>query len=156
MLNTDAEGRLILADALVHAQSFKPDVTIDLATLTGACMVALGQHCAGLMTRSDDLARDLVRAGNSSFERVWRLPLWDEYVSEMKGSTTDLKNLGGPYGGASTAGAFLESFAPTGKWAHVDIAPVAWDDPSRPYAKGSGATGFGVRLLLEYLRGLGN
>jgi leucyl aminopeptidase len=97
IINTDAEGRLILADALVYSQKFKPAITIDLATLTGACMVALGQHCCGLMTRDDDLARALKSAGQTSFERTWRLPLWDEYSEEMKGSTTDLKNLGGRF-----------------------------------------------------------
>ncbi len=153
ILNTDAEGRLILADALVYSQKFKPDITIDLATLTGACMVALGQHCCGLMTRSDTLAKALKRAGNASFERTWRLPLWDEYSEEMKGSTTDLKNLGGRFGGAITAGAFLENFVgDSGDWAHLDIAGVSWDDNHRPYNKGKGATGYGVRLLVEYLR----
>lgn len=152
ILNTDAEGRLILADALVHAGKFKPDHVIDLATLTGACMVALGKNCAGLMTRDDELARRLVQAGNSTHERVWRLPLWDEHVKEMKGDTTDLKNLGGRFGGALTAGAFLESFAPEGvPWAHLDIAGVSWDDDLRPYNAGKGATGFGVRLLMRFL-----
>ena len=154
ILNTDAEGRLILADALVHAQRFEPDVIIDLATLTGACMVALGPHCAGLMTRDDELARDLVRAGNEAHERVWRLPLWDEYCDEMKGSISDLKNLAGRYGGALTAAGFLESFTGGKKWAHLDIAGVSWDDPLRPYNRGKGATGFGVRLLVQYLRRL--
>ena len=152
ILNTDAEGRLILADALSYSKRFKPDVVIDLATLTGACMVALGQHCCGLFTRDDDLARDLVRASNNSFERAWRLPLWDEYSEEMKGQSSDLKNLGGRYGGAITAGAFLENFVESGRWAHLDIAGTSWDDPSRPYNKGKGATGFGVRLLIEFLR----
>ena len=156
ILNTDAEGRLILADALVHAATFDPDHVIDLATLTGACMVALGKNCAGLMTRDDAMARRLVRAGNETHERVWRLPLWDEHVSEMKGDTTDLKNLGGRFGGALTAGAFLESFAPDGvPWAHIDIAGVSWDDSLRPYNAGKGATGFGVRLLLQFLQDLG-
>jgi leucyl aminopeptidase len=155
ILNTDAEGRLILADALVHAATFKPDHVIDLATLTGACMVALGTNCAGLMTRDDAMARRLVRAGNDTHERLWRLPLWDEHVTEMKGDTTDLKNLGGRFGGASTAGAFLESFAPEGvPWAHLDIAGVSWDDSLRPYNAGKGATGFGVRLLIRFLQDL--
>jgi leucyl aminopeptidase len=154
IINTDAEGRLALADALVHAQSFQADVVIDLATLTGACMVALGHHCAGLMTRDDRLARDLVRAGRAVHERLWRLPLWDDYADEMRGAASDLKNLAGRYGGALTAGAFLESFAGTQRWAHVDIAGVSWDDPARPYHRGKGATGFGVRLLLRYLETL--
>ncbi|MCB9831206.1 MAG: leucyl aminopeptidase [Planctomycetes bacterium] len=152
ILNTDAEGRLILADALVYSKRFKPDLVIDLATLTGACMIALGQHASGLMTRDDDLARELVRAGERCHERTWRLPLWDEYAEEMKGATTDLKNLGGRYGGAITAGAFLENFVETGRWAHLDIAGVSWDDGARIYNKGKGATGYGVRLLVEFLR----
>lgn len=151
ILNTDAEGRLVLADGLTHALGFKPDVVIDLATLTGACMVALGSHCAAVMTRDDELARDLVRAGQSSHERLWRMPLWDEYVDEMRGSQADLKNLGGRYGGALTAAAFLEAFTEKSKWAHLDIAGVSWDDGTRLYNKGKGATGFGVRLLVEYL-----
>ena len=154
ILNTDAEGRLILADALVYAQRFKPAATIDLATLTGACMVALGTHCCGLMSPDDELAQALEKAGQESFERAWRLPLWDEYSEEMKGKTTDLKNLGGRYGGAITAGAFLKEFAGDGAWAHLDIAGVSWDDSSRPYNRGKGATGFGVRLLFQYLRNL--
>ncbi len=152
ILNTDAEGRLILADALVYSKRYSPDVVIDLATLTGACMIALGQHASGLMTRDDALARDLVHAGERSFERTWRLPLWDEYSEEMKGTTTDLKNLGGRYGGAITAGAFLENFVEKGRWAHLDIAGVSWDDGGRLYNKGKGATGYGVRLLVEFLR----
>ncbi|MEE9391370.1 MAG: leucyl aminopeptidase [Planctomycetota bacterium] len=154
ILNTDAEGRLILADALVYAQKFKPDAIVDLATLTGACMVALGQHCCGLMTRHDDLARELVHAGEGAHERAWRLPLWDEYSDEMKGDSSDLKNLGGRFGGALTAGAFLENFTDNARWAHLDIAGVSWDDSHRPYNRGSGATGFGVRLLVQYLRNL--
>ncbi|MEZ6197187.1 MAG: leucyl aminopeptidase [Planctomycetota bacterium] len=154
ILNTDAEGRLILADALVYAQRYEPDVIVDLATLTGACMVALGQHCCGLMTKDDSLAKELVRAGNATRERPWRLPLWDEYIDEMKGDATDLKNLGGRYGGAITAGGFLSHFVGDRRWAHLDIAGVSWDDSARPYNRGKGATGFGVRLLVAWLRDL--
>jgi leucyl aminopeptidase len=153
VLNTDAEGRLILADALVYAQKFNPHTVVDLATLTGACMVALGKHACGLMTRDDELAKELVAAGNTAMERPWRLPLWDEYIEEMKGDSSDLKNLGGRYGGAITAGGFLSHFVGDHRWAHLDIAGVSWDDSHRNYNQGTGATGFGVRLLCEWLRG---
>ena len=151
VLNTDAEGRMVLADALVHAQQFKPDYVIDLATLTGACMIALGGHCAGLFTTDDDLARRLVQAGEATHERLWRLPLWPEYADEMKGTHTDLKNLGPRGGGACTAAAFLQSFVGDLAWAHLDIAPVAWNDSVRPYNKGKGATGFGARVLVQFI-----
>ncbi|MCA9322233.1 MAG: leucyl aminopeptidase, partial [Planctomycetes bacterium] len=116
--------------------------------------IALGSHCAGLMSEDEDLATRLQDAGRATFDRVWRLPLWSEYSEEMKGSTTDLKNLGGRYGGAITAGAFLKEFTDGASYAHLDIAGVSWDDAHRPYNRGKGATGFGVRLLVRFLQDL--
>jgi leucyl aminopeptidase len=154
VLNTDAEGRLTLADALVYAAEQKPDVVIDLATLTGACMVALGPSIAGLMTRNRGLARALKQAGERAGEPLWELPLEDEYKEMIKSKIADVKNLGGRWGGAITAGLFLEEFAPKGvPWAHIDIAGPAYvESPTatRPF----GGTGFPVRALVEWMRGL--
>lgn len=151
VLNTDAEGRLLLADGLVKAASYAPDAVVDLATLTGACMIALGQHCAGLMSPDDGLAAKLFAAGERSGERVWRLPLYPEYREQLESSVADMTNLGGRFGGAITAAALLKEFAGEGAWAHLDIAGVAWRDSDRDYLR-KGGTGFGVRLLVEFLR----
>jgi leucyl aminopeptidase len=152
ILNTDAEGRLILADALVYAERFKPDYVIDLATLTGACAATFANHVTGLFGTDDDLCDRLFAAGRATYERVWRLPIYEDYELMMKGSTTDLKNLGGPRGGAITAAAFLKQFTGGRKWAHLDIAGTAWDDAQRPYNAGAGASGVGVRLLVRLLQ----
>ncbi|MBI2353648.1 MAG: leucyl aminopeptidase [Deltaproteobacteria bacterium] len=151
--NTDAEGRLILCDALHYARTtYKPAVMIDLATLTGACVVALGHEASGLMGNDRRLVESLKRAAERCGERVWELPLWDEYGETMKSDIADLKNSGSRDGGSITAGWFLKQFVGKTRWAHLDIAGTAWSDKARPCSP-KGATGVGVRLLIEYLRG---
>jgi leucyl aminopeptidase len=125
---------------------------IDLATLTGACVIALGHEASGLMGNDPRLIRNLQRAGERCGERVWQLPLWDEYGEAMKSDIADLKNAGGRNGGSITAGWFLKQFVGTTRWAHLDIAGTAWSDKARPCSP-KGASGVGVRLLIEYLRG---
>jgi leucyl aminopeptidase len=146
VLNTDAEGRLILCDALTYVQKFKPQVIVDVATLTGACVVALGKHASGLMTRDDALASDLLAAGEATLDRAWRLPLWDDYQSQLDTGYADMANIGGKYAGAITAACFLSRFTEGYRWAHLDIAGTAWEDGR----KGS-ATGRPVSLLVQYL-----
>ncbi len=155
MINTDAEGRMILADALHHAEHFKPHSVIDLATLTGACMVALGNQAAGLMSNDDDLSKALKKAGEASGERAWPLPLYPEYQEQLNSIVADIKNIGGRYAGAITAGAFLSRFVGKDrKWAHLDIAGMAWDlSGKRPHVP-KGAVGYGVSLLCNYARTL--
>jgi leucyl aminopeptidase len=151
--NTDAEGRLILCDALEYAlANYSPKAMIDLATLTGACVVALGHEASGLMGNDQSLVDDLKRAGERCGERVWELPLWDEYGESMKSDIADLKNSGGRDGGSICAAWFLKQFVGSTHWAHLDIAGTAWSDKSRPLVP-KGATGVGVRLLIECLRG---
>jgi leucyl aminopeptidase len=151
VLNTDAEGRIVLADALFYAQRYQPAAVVDLATLTGAVMVALGPHAIGLMGTSQELADRLLAAGQASGERAWQLPLWNEYREMMKSEIADLKNSGGRYAGSITAGAFLSAFTDY-PWIHLDIAGTAWSDkPARPYQT-RGATGVGVRLLVTWLQ----
>ncbi|WP_298819865.1 leucyl aminopeptidase [uncultured Chloroflexus sp.] len=153
VLNTDAEGRIVLADGLFYAQRYQPAAIVDLATLTGAIMVALGPHAIGLMGNNQELANRLIAAGEATAERVWQLPLWDEYRDAMKSDIADLKNTGGRYGGAITAAGFLAAFVGDYPWAHLDIAGTAWvDKPTRAY-QSRGATGIGVRLLVELLQG---
>ncbi|BCG46755.1 Cytosol aminopeptidase PepA [Citrifermentans bremense] len=149
--NTDAEGRLILCDALHFAQKFKPAAMIDLATLTGACVVALGHEASGLLGNDQRLADALKKAGEETGERLWQLPLWDEYGEGMKSDIADLKNSGSRDGGTIKAAWFLKQFVGETRWAHLDIAGTAWSDKARPYSP-KGATGVGVRLLIEYLR----
>ena len=151
IVNTDAEGRLILCDAIHYAQRYRPAALIDLATLTGACVVALGSFATGLMGNDEGLKRAVKRAAEASGERVWELPLWEEYGELMKSDIADLKNAGGPEAGAISAGWFLQNFAGKTRWVHLDIAGTAWMDKDRPYQP-KGATGVGVRLLVEYLR----
>ncbi len=146
VLNTDAEGRLILCDALTYVQKFEPQVTIDTATLTGACVVALGKHASGLMTHQDDLADQLVAAGNACHDRVWRLPLWDDYQSQLDSPHADMANVGGKEAGTTVAGCFLARFTEGQRWAHVDIAGTAW-----PGGTKHGATGRPVGLFMQYL-----
>ena len=153
VLNTDAEGRLILADALHWVGGFKPRVVIDLATLTGACIIALGHHAAAVLGNDTDLAEALLAAGERSGERLWRLPLFKEYAKQLESSMADLKNIGGRPAGTITAAAFLQHFAPDCPWAHIDIAGVAWAEKSSA-GQPVGGTGFGVRMLLEYLSGM--
>jgi leucyl aminopeptidase len=148
VLNTDAEGRLILCDALTYATRFKPDTLIDIATLTGACVVALGAVASGLMSKHDDLAAELLAAGEDMHDRAWRLPLWDEYQSQLETGYADFANIGGKGGGAITAGCFLSRFTEGQRWAHLDIAGTAWDSGR----KGT-ATGRPVTLLAHWLLG---
>jgi leucyl aminopeptidase len=151
VLNTDAEGRIVLADALHYAQRYKPTAIIDLATLTGSCLVALGSYCSGLIGNEESLLRRVRDAGERTRERVWPLPLWDEYKEQIKSQVADLKNTGGREGGTITAGAFLSEFAGDGPWAHLDIAGTAFTTKELPYCV-PGATGVGVRLLVDLLR----
>lgn len=149
--NTDAEGRVILSDALDFASRLKPDVIIDLATLTGACVVALGEFAAGLFTKNESLAASLYDAGISTHERLWRLPLWDDYNMLNKSDVADVKNIGGKWGGAISAAKFLENFVDKKvPWAHLDIAGPALAHKYNNYTN-KYMTGFGVRLLFEYL-----
>ena len=150
VINTDAEGRLILADALAYAARYKPSAIVDLATLTGACVVALGNHATGVMGTNPKLIERIKRAGEHCGERVWELPLWDEYNEQIKSDVADMKNVGGRGGGAITAAAFLRKFVGDAPWAHLDIAGTSWNDEARPYAP-KGATGVGVRLLIQWL-----
>ena len=149
--DTDAEGRVILADALDYSSKLKVDEIIDLATLTGAVVVALGESVAGLFTHDDRLADDLYQSGMKTFDRVWRLPIWNDYNELNKSDVADVKNYGGRWGGAISAAKFLENFVDKKiPWAHIDIAGPALKNPSVSYGK-KYMTGFGVRLLVEYL-----
>jgi leucyl aminopeptidase len=152
VLNTDAEGRIVLADALFYAQRYDPDGIIDLATLTGAITVALGPHAIGVFSNNDALCDRVLRAGEASSERAWRLPLWEPYQEMVKSDIADVKNSAGRQGGAITAAAFLGNFVGAFPWVHMDIAGTAWTDrQATPYAP-KGATGVGVRLLVQALR----
>ncbi len=148
--NTDAEGRMILCDALAYALKQKCDVIIDIATLTGACMVALGRHMAGLMGNDEELIKQLQKASEQSGEKVWPMPSGDEYAEEMKSKIADLKNTGNRWGGACTAAAFLRQFIGEAKWAHLDIAGMDLIQKTTEYSA-VGSSGFGVRLLTTYL-----
>ncbi len=146
ILNTDAEGRLILCDSITYARKYKPEVVIDIATLTGACVVALGSHATGLMSNNDQLAMQLLKSGINSDDRAWQLPLWEEYGSQLKTNFADLANVGGRSAGAITAGCFLSEFAEDLKWAHLDIAGTAWNSGQKKLA-----TGRPVSLLLDFI-----
>ncbi len=146
ILNTDAEGRLILCDALTYAEKFNPDVVIDIATLTGACIVALGAHPAGLLSNHSPLANDLLSAGQTSGDRCWQLPLWDDYQEQLKSNFADMANIGGKGAGTITAACFLSRFTKKYHWAHLDIAGVAWKSGAQ-----KGATGRPVGLLTQYV-----
>lgn len=149
--NTDAEGRLILADALAYAGKYKPNAVIDLATLTGAVVVALGQHATGMFGNDSDLMAKLKQAGDKTFERVWQMPLFDEYEKQIKSDVADVKNVGGRWAGAITAAWFLKKFIGDYKWVHLDIAGTAILEEDLPYAP-KGGSGVGVRLLVELLK----
>ncbi len=153
VLNTDAEGRIILSDALFYAQRYQPQAIIELSTLTGAMIIALGSHATGMMGTDQALMDRLSKAGEASGERVWQFPLWDEYRQMVKSEIADLKNLAGRPAGSITAGAFLAEFVGDYPFVHLDVAGTAWADrPAKPYDT-SGGTGVGVRLLVEFLRG---
>ncbi|PKY10296.1 leucyl aminopeptidase [Acidithiobacillus marinus] len=146
IINTDAEGRLILADALTYVERFEPDVVIDMATLTGACIVALGHQTAAVLGNNEGLVHDLIHAGKESMDRAWELPLYDEYQDQLKSAFADLSNVGGRPAGTITAACFLSRFTENYHWAHLDIAGVAWKS-----GENKGATGRPVSLLVEYL-----
>jgi leucyl aminopeptidase len=146
ILNTDAEGRLILCDALTYAARFEPAAVVDIATLTGACVIALGHQASGLLANHDALARELLHAGEETYDRAWQLPLWDEYQEQLKSNFADIANIGGRAGGTVTAACFLSRFTKEYEWAHLDIAGTAWKS-----GKEKGATGRPVPLLVHFL-----
>ncbi len=152
VLNTDAEGRLILADGLSYARSFEPDAVVDVATLTGTIKLALGTICAGLFGNHQGLKAQMLRAGEVSGERVWEMPLWKEYAEYLKSDLADIKNVGGRPGGAILAAKFLQNFVGDLPWIHLDIAGVDFREKDDSYHS-KGATGFGARLLLQFLKG---
>lgn len=151
IVNTDAEGRMLLCDALHYAQRYRPAALIDLATLTGACLVALGTVATGIMGNDPSLIRVLTASGEVTGERLWELPLWNEYGELMKSDIADMKNAGGAHAGTISAAWFLQRYVGKAKWAHLDIAGTAWEEKGKPYLP-KGATGVGVRLLVEYLQ----
>ncbi|MCL5802784.1 MAG: leucyl aminopeptidase [Thermoplasmataceae archaeon] len=155
VISTDAEGRLVLADALSYGvKNYDPSAVIDLATLTGACIVALGNNIAGSMTNSIELQQKILDASKKTWEKVWPLPLDDDFKEQIKSDVADIKNTGGRPGGAETAGAFLSNFIENKPWVHLDIAGTAWTQAKtmRKSYISKGATGFGTRLLFEYLK----
>ncbi len=147
ILNTDAEGRLVLCDAITYAKKYKPKYLIDIATLTGACLVGLGKYPSGLFTNNQTLANKIMASGDRTGDRVWQLPLYDDYFDELKTNFADIQNIGGRYGGAITAAAFLAKFTQDIKWAHLDIAGTAWE-----VGPNKGSTGRPVDLLIDFIR----
>jgi leucyl aminopeptidase len=152
VISTDAEGRMLLADALAYAKRFNPDAVIDIATLTGVQSLALGPHAAGFFANDEALAGRLVKAADESGERLWRFPLYDEYLEPIKSQVADVKNTGGRYGGLGTSAKFIEHFTEGYPWAHIDMASMSLSDEDKP-AKPKGATGYGVRLFTALLEG---
>jgi leucyl aminopeptidase len=146
ILNTDAEGRLVLCDAITYSRRYKPAVVIDVATLTGACIIALGNHVSGLMSNTPALAAELESAGLRADDRAWRLPIGEEYVDQLKSNFADIANVGGREGGACTAASFLSKFAKDLQWAHLDVAGTAWVSGAQ-----KGSTGRPVPLLVDFL-----
>jgi leucyl aminopeptidase len=151
IMSTDAEGRMILADALGYAQKYEPKALLDIATLTGACVIALGNVVAGLMGSDQQLLNKVKKAGEKTGERVWELPLYKEYDDQIKSDLADMKNSGGRPAGTITAAAFLKKFVGKASWAHLDIAGMDWEEKGKPYIP-KGPIGFGVRLFLQFLR----
>jgi leucyl aminopeptidase len=146
ILNTDAEGRLVLCDALTYVEKYKPAAVVDVATLTGAMVIALGHVATGLFSNSDALARELIEAGERSWDRAWHMPLWDEYQEQLKSNFADFPNIGSRAGGSITAACFLARFTKAYPWAHLDIAGTAWKSGAE-----KGATGRPVPLLAQFL-----
>jgi Leucyl aminopeptidase len=146
ILNTDAEGRLVLCDALTYVERFNPDCVIDIATLTGACVISLGHVASGLLANQEDLAKELLDAGQTTSDRAWQLPLWDDYQDQLKSNFADMANIGGRPAGSITAACFLSRFTKKYPWAHLDIAGTAWRS-----GKEKGATGRPVPLLTQFL-----
>ena len=148
ILNTDAEGRLILCDALTYAERYEPQAVIDIATLTGACVVALGHVASGLYANDEELAAEVLRAGQATHDRAWHMPLWEDYQEQLKSNFADMANIGGRPAGSVTAACFLSRFTKKYKWAHLDIAGTAWKSGAA-----KGATGRPVALLVEFVLG---
>ncbi|HEY6896049.1 MAG TPA: leucyl aminopeptidase, partial [Rhodocyclaceae bacterium] len=148
ILNTDAEGRLILCDALTYVERFEPDCVVDMATLTGACLVALGSVATGLLANDDDLAEELLGAGQEAYDRAWQLPLWDDYQTQLKSPFADMANIGGRLAGTITAACFLARYTKKYKWAHLDIAGTAYRGGEK-----KGATGRPIPMLAQFLMG---
>ena len=146
ILNTDAEGRLILCDALTYAERYEPEIVIDIATLTGACVIALGHVASGLLSNNEELAMELLNASEQAADRAWHLPLWDDYQEQLKSNFADMANIGGRAAGTITAACFLSRFTKKYRWAHIDIAGTAWES-----GKKKGATGRPVLLLTQFL-----
>jgi leucyl aminopeptidase len=146
ILNTDAEGRLILCDALTYAARFEPATVVDIATLTGACVIALGKVASGLFANDEALAKELLSAGDAAHDRAWHMPLWDDYQVQLKSNFADFANIGGRPAGSITAACFLARFTKQYKWAHLDIAGTAWKS-----GREKGATGRPVPLLTQFL-----
>lgn len=146
VLNTDAEGRLVLCDAMTYVEKYEPETVVDIATLTGACVIALGHHVSGLFGNDDSLVKELTNAGDESFDRAWHMPMWDEYQDQLKSNFADMANIGGRPGGSITAACFLSRFAKKFNWAHLDIAGTAWKS-----GKDKGATGRPVPLLTHFI-----
>jgi leucyl aminopeptidase len=146
ILNTDAEGRLILCDALTYAERYSPAAVIDIATLTGACVIALGHVASGLYSNNDTLAREVLAAGEAAHDRAWQMPLWDDYQEQLKSNFADMANIGGRPAGSVTAACFLSRYAKKFAWAHLDIAGTAWKSGAA-----KGATGRPVPLLMHLL-----
>lgn len=151
VLNTDAEGRLILCDALTYAERFEPSAVVDIATLTGACVIALGHHASGLFSNDDALAAELLQAGETALDRAWHMPMWDDYQPQLDSNFADIANIGGRAAGSITAACFLSRFTKKYPWAHLDIAGTAWKS-----GKEKGGTGRPVPLLTEFLVGRAN
>jgi leucyl aminopeptidase len=146
VLNTDAEGRLILCDALTYAERFEPSTVVDIATLTGACVIALGHHASAVFSNQDALAHELIAAGEAAHDRAWHMPMWDDYQGQLDSNFADMANIGGRAGGSITAACFLSRYAKKYDWAHLDIAGTAWKS-----GKEKGGTGRPVPLLTTFL-----
>jgi leucyl aminopeptidase len=153
IINTDAEGRLVMADAIGYAKRFKPRAVVDIATLTGACSIAFGGEAIAMMGSDRELLDALKRCGDAVYERVWEMPLFEEYKEYVKSDIADIKNTGGKNGSLITSAYFLKEFAGEMPWVHLDIAGTAWVEKEKPYIP-KGASGVGVRLLSEFMRGL--
>ena len=145
ILNTDAEGRLILCDALTYAERFQPEAVVDVATLTGACVIALGHVASGLFANDQKLADALIAAGDDSWDRVWQMPVWEDYQEQLRSNFADMANIGGRPGGSITAACYLSRFTRKFKWAHLDVAGTAWRS-----GREKGSTGRPVPLLVRY------
>jgi len=152
VISTDAEGRMLLADALAYAERFAPAAVVDIATLTGTQAMAFGPHAAAFFADNDDLAARLAAAADASGDRLWRMPLYDEYAEGIKSQVADVKNSGGRSGGIGTSAKFLQHFTEGYPWAHIDMASMGLSDEDKP-AQPKGATGYGVRLFIALLKG---